>query len=138
MFSRIASAVSGALLLLSLAASSVAAGGHPSLAFYVDDARYRTLGTPTDFGATGAPDSTFDKIYALGGGLINVAEAKPGDRDYNGGRWAVYAISWIGAPVQYTNDAQILAARDAGYLIISAQPVREFECPVIAVPQSWN
>ena len=135
---RIAGALSGAALLLSVASSSVAAGGPPALAFYVDDVRYRTVGTPTDFFDTGAPASTFDKIYALGNGLINVADAKPGDTDFNGGRWAVYGITWHIAPVQYTNDGEILAAALAGDISISATPVREFFCSVNPVPPSWN
>jgi len=138
MIRRIASALTGVALLLSVAASSVAAGGPPSLAFYVDDVRYRTVGTPTDFTNTGAPASSFDKIYSLGNGLINVAEAKPGDTDFNGGRWAVYAITWHITPVQYTNDGEILAAALAGDISISATPVKEFFCSVNKVPPSWN
>jgi len=138
MFRRIASALTGVALLLSVAATSVAAGGPPSLAFYVDDVRYRTVGTPTDFFDTGAPASSFDKIYSLGNGLINVAEAKPGDTDFNGGRWAVYAITWHITPVQYTNDAEILAAAQAGDISISATPVKEFFCSVNKVPPSWS
>jgi len=138
MIRRIASALTGVALLLSVAATSVAAGGPPSLAFYVDDVRYRTVGTPTDFTDTGAPASSFDKIYSLGNGLINVAEAKPGDTDFNGGRWAVYAITWHIAPVQYTNDGEILAAALAGDISISATPVKEFFCSVNKVPPSWN
>ena len=88
--------------LLSVAAAPVAAGGPPSLSFYVDGERYRTIGTPTDFADTGAPDFSYDRIYALGDGLINVAEAKPGDRDFNGGRWAVIPITWDSTPVQLT------------------------------------
>ena len=53
MLHRLAAGVAAALLLLSVAASSVAAGGPPSLGFYVDGVRYRTVGTPTDFSATG-------------------------------------------------------------------------------------
>lgn len=138
MIHRIATAIGGAALLLSVVASSVAAGGPPSPAFYVDDVRYRTVGTPTDFTNTGAPDFSFDKVYALGSGLINVAETKPTDTDFNGGRWQVYAITWIGAPVQFTNDADILQAEDDGHLTISSMPVREFFCNVAPVPPSWN
>lgn len=137
---RLAAAASIAALLVSAFAASAAAGGPPNLAFYVDDVRYRTVGAPTDFSGTGAPDSTYDKIYALGSGLINVAEAKPGDTDFNGGRWAVYAITWADgvSPVQFTNDADILAAQDAGLLSIGATPIRLFFCSVNPVPPSWG
>ena len=134
MLRRLAAGLASAALLLSVAASTVAAGGPPSLAFYVDDLRYRTVGTPTDFTNTGAPDSSFDKIYSLGSGLINVAETKPGDTDFNGGRWQVYAITWINiSPTQFTNDTQILDAADAGDIAISSEPVREFFCNVAKV-----
>jgi hypothetical protein len=136
MFRRLAKAATGAALLISVAASSVAAGGPPNLAFYIDDVRYRTVGTPTDFTNTGAPSFTYDKIYALGNGLANVAEAKPGDRDFNGGRWAVYPVTWATGvtPVQLTNDADVLAWEAAGLLSIADSPVKLFFCSVNIVP----
>ena len=133
MFRRLASGIAAASMLLSVAATSVAAGGPPSLAFYVDDARYRTVGTPTDFSQTGAPASSYDRIYALGDGLINVAEAKPGDRDYNGGRWMVLPVTWHVTPVQLTSAEQVEAMAANGSLSIAAAPVKLFECPVIPV-----
>jgi hypothetical protein len=134
---RLASAVVAAAFAASAFASLAAAGGPPTLGFYVDDVRYRTVGTPTDFSGTGAPATTYDAIYALGNGLANVAEAKPGDTDFNGGRWAVMPITWNIAPVQYTNDQQILAAAEAGDISIGA-PIRYFFCSVSPVPPSWS
>jgi hypothetical protein len=136
MFRRLAAAATAGALLVSVAASTVAAGGPPNLAFYVDDVRYRTVGTPTDFTDTGAPSFTYDKIYALGTGLINVAETKPGDTDFNGGRWAVYPITWAPGvtPVQLTNDHDILAWEEAGLLSIADSPVKLFFCSVSPVP----
>jgi hypothetical protein len=139
MFRRLASGLAAAALLASLGVSSVAAGGPPSLSFYVDDVRYRTIATDTDFLDTGAPLSSYDRIYALGSGLINVAESKPGDTDFNGGRWAVYPVTWaLGVtPMQATNDAQVLAWEQAGYLAIASEPVKLFTCTVNPVPASW-
>lgn len=135
---QIGAAAAAITLLASIGASGVLAGGPPGLAFYVDDVRYRTVGTPTDLFGTGAPDSTYDVIYALGDGLINVAESKPGDTDFNGGRWLVYPVIWAEGvtPVQYTNDADILAAEAAGDLTIGSSPVKSFVCPVIRVQGS--
>jgi hypothetical protein len=121
-------------LLLSIAAAPAAAGGPPSLSFYIDGERYRTVATPTDFSNTGAPLSTYDRIYALGAGLINVAEAKPGDRDFNGGRWAVMPITWTTAPIQLTSAEAVEAYADAGWLSIGTTPVRLFFCSVNHVP----
>lgn len=118
-------------LLATLAASPAAAGGPPSLSFYVDGVQFRTIGTPTDLSNTGAPAHSFDRIYALGGDLANVAEAKPGDRDYNGGRWMVLPVTWNTTPVQLTSAEQVLAYAEAGMLTIGATPVKLFVCPVI-------
>ena len=134
---RLISIVIGATLAVTAFSSLAAAGGPPSLAFYVDDVRYRTVGTPTDFSNTGAPASTFDAIYALGNGLVNVAESKPGDRDFNGGRWAVMPITWHVAPVQFTNAEQVTAAANAGQITIGA-PIRWCFCSVNKVPPSWD
>ncbi|HET7676637.1 MAG TPA: hypothetical protein VFK38_02180 [Candidatus Limnocylindrales bacterium] len=130
------SVLAGLALALSSVAGPVAAGGPPSLAFYVDGVRYRTVGTPTDFSGTGAPADTFDAIYALGSGLINVAEAAPGDPGFNGGRWRVLPLTWHVAPVQLTSDEQVEAYTDAGWVSVATTPVKQFECPVIPVQGS--
>ncbi len=133
MIRRLVSGLAAAAMLLSVAATSVAAGGPPSLAFYVDGAQYRTVGTPTDFSRTGAPAHSFDRIYVLGGDLVNVAEAKPGDRDFNGGRWMVLPLTWHVTPVQLTSAEQVEAMAANGSLSIADAPVKLFECPVIPV-----
>lgn len=131
---RTMTALTAAIFVLTLAVSAVAAGGPPSLGFYVDGERYRTLDTPTDFSGTSAPLHSFDAIYALGNGLVNVAEAKPGDRDFNGGRWMVLGVTWNTTPVQLTSAEQVEAYADAGLLTIGTEPLRQFLCPVIKVP----
>jgi hypothetical protein len=135
MIRRLAAIVAAASFVLTLGVSSVAAGGPPSLAFYVDGTRYRTVGTPTDFSDTGAPASSYDRIYALGAGLVNVAEAKPGDTDFNGGRWMVLPVTWAAGvtPVQLTSAEEIEAYAVGGMLTIASSPVKLFECPVIPV-----
>lgn len=140
MVRRLTAALTAAMLLISVAASTVAAGGPPALSFYAGDVRYRTVGTPTDFTNTGAPDSSFDAIYSLGSGLINVADAAPGDVGFNGGRWQVFAITWANGvtPVQYTDAAQVVQAQADGLLTIGTTPIREFFCSVNLVPPSWN
>jgi hypothetical protein len=130
---RLASAIVGSTLALSVFTGIAAAGGPPKLSFYIDDVRYRTVGTPTDFSGTGAPAFTYDTIYALGAGLANVADAKPGDQDFNGGRWAVRPITWNTTPVQLTNAEQVQAWADAGLLSIG-DPIRYFFCSVNIVP----
>jgi hypothetical protein len=88
------------------AALAKGAGGVTGPAFYVDGEVYRTVGTPTDLSGTGAPARSFDHIYSFGGAQLNVATAAPGDRDYNGGRWQVHALSFT------TSYAATLASHD--------------------------
>lgn len=131
---RILAALAAATFVLTLAVGSVAAGGPPALSFFVDGERYRTIATPTDLSGTGAPEHSFDRIYALGDGLINVAESKPGDTDYNGGRWVVLPVDWgTTAPMQLTSAEQVEALADAG-LISIGDPVKFFVCTVNRVP----
>ena len=130
---RLRLAVLAAGILTLSVAGLTQAGGPPAIGFYVDGAPYRTVGTPTDFTDTGAPAHTYDAIYALGGALLNVAEAKPGDRDYNGGRWQVFGVTWHAAPYQLTSAEDVLAAEDRGDLAIADAPMASFECPVIPV-----
>jgi hypothetical protein len=130
---KLFSIIAGGTLALAFGVGSVLAGGPPDVGFFVDETPYRTVGTPTDFSGTGAPAHSYDTIYDLGGGgLLNVADSAPGDRDFNGGRWMVLPIIWNIDPVQYISDEQILDAVDAGDIEIGA-PVKYFECPVIKV-----
>jgi len=101
--------------------------GPPGGTIYAHDVAYRTVGTPADLPNHGK----FDTIYVLGEPYANVADAAPGDRDFNGGRWEVRFISWdhISAQ-QFTNAEQIHAAAQAGDITIS-EVKRRFECPLI-------
>jgi hypothetical protein len=133
---RLITTLAGLGLTFSIATASVAAGGPPAASFYVDGVLFRTVATPTDLSRTGAPAHSYDTIYALGGLLSNVAEAKPGDADYNGGRWMVLPIIWTAGvtPVQLTSAEQVLDYAEDGLLTIGTEPVKQFVCPVIAVP----
>jgi hypothetical protein len=138
--------LSAALLLLPSAAAAAGngAGGVTGPAFYVDGTLYRTVGTPTDLSGTGAPARSFDTIYAIEG-QPNVATAAPGDRDYNGGRWMVHALTFSDYKAAVTavdtnasgdldSYAEIAAALAGGHAS-DAGVVRQFECPVIKVPR---
>ena len=129
--------MAAATFVLALSVSAVAAGGPPSLSFYVDGQRYRTIATPTDLSNTGAPASSFDRIYALGDGFINVAEAKPGDRDFNGGRWMVIPVIWAdGVSAVQLTDADTIEAWEEGGMLSFGDPVKYFVCTVNRVPAS--
>jgi hypothetical protein len=136
MVRKLMSITAGSIAALALGTSSAfAAGlGPPGGALYEDGTLYRTIGTPTDFSRTGAPASSYETIYDLGGnGLINVIEAAPGEPGFRGGRWMVVPVIWTNiTPTQFTSDEQILAAEQAGQIEIG-EPVKFFECPVIRI-----
>ncbi|MGH2528853.1 MAG: hypothetical protein ACRDH0_05915 [Actinomycetota bacterium] len=125
------------------AALAAGAGGVGGPAFYVDGELYRTVGTPTDLSGTGAPADSFDVIYQFAGAQpFNVAEAAPGDTDYNGGRWRVHLLSFASGYAAalaandlngngvFDSDAEIDAALADGSAVDNGV-VRQFVCPVI-------
>jgi hypothetical protein len=134
--------VSAAGLALAPAAASAGVGGP---AFYVDGVLYRTVGTPTDLSGTRAPAQAWDLIYDFGGAQPNVAEAAPGDPDYNGGRWKVHALTFPDgyaaavASGDLDGDGVLDSTREIGVALdastaIDQGVVKQFECPAIPLP----
>lgn len=135
--------------LLALASALPAhASGVSGPAFWIDGSVYRTVATPTDLSGTGAPDSSFDAIYSFAGNQMNVAEAKPGDTDFNGGRWQVHELVFPSgyAAALATGDtngngaidstAELDLAFDNGTALDTGRILREFVCTVNKVPHS--
>ncbi len=98
---------------------------------YGDNALWATF-VPTTLQP--GPAESFNLLYSFPGtGLISVTNSLPGDSDYRGGRWQVYAVTFTDiAPMQFTNDADVLAAAAAGHLSI-AGPVGYVLCPLFAL-----
>ena len=116
-----------ALLVLTLPGSTAAQQGPPSNQIYANDELFTGVNAPRDLPNRGE----FDTIYVLGGSLMAVADASPGDTDYNGGRWEVRVVTWNTiSPTQFTNSDQVEAAAAAGEISIG-DVVRRFECPLI-------
>ncbi|HET9545106.1 MAG TPA: hypothetical protein VK896_01045 [Gaiellaceae bacterium] len=143
---RIATLTAVAAASAALAASALAAGagGVTGPAFYVDGQLYRTVATPTDLPAN-APAKSFDVIYELFGLQPNVAEAAPGDPDYNGGRWLVHGIEFddyeaavdafdANGSGDFDSAEEIEAALAAG-AATDLGVVKRFVCPAIKLPQ---
>ena len=131
--------------LLAVTAVPASAAGVSGPAFYVAHELYRTVGTPTDLSGTGAPDSSFDAIYAFADQL-SVAEAAPGDPGFNGGRWQVHSVvvdDYAAALAAGDLDGngvldavdEVEAALDSGEAR-DAGVVKEFVCTVNPVPAS--
>ena len=126
---RLLGMLSLAVLLstISVVPAAPAGQGPPMNRIYAHDELYTGVNAPRDL-----PDNgNFDAIYVLGAGLMPVSDAAPGDRDYNGGRWEVRIVTFVGmSPTQFTSADQIAAAVSMGKVTIG-EVVRRFECPLI-------
>ena len=142
--------VAAAALAVPAVALGADSGGVTGPHFYVDGVLYRTVGTPTDFSGTGAPDSSFETIYDFGALQPNVVEAGPGEPGFRGGRWQVRPLIFntsyattvarhdANASGNIDSNAEVQAAlADSGPGGATLGPVvQEFECPIIRVPAS--
>ena len=139
-------AAGGAAVALS---PSAHAGGVSGPAIYVDHVLYRTVATPTDLDGTGAPAGSFDTIYSFGSAQRSVATSAPGYTDFNGGRWAVHAVTLPNGyaaalasgdldgdqVIDATNE--VVAAMATGDLVDTGV-VKLFVCTVNPVPASGS
>jgi len=85
------SCVVASLMVMAFAVGATA-GGPPGGAIWADGMAYKTIATPGDLPAHGPKDGLF--VFVGLDGQNPVAEAKPGDMDYNGGRWQVYLVAF--------------------------------------------
>jgi len=123
-------ALLGAAFLVNVAAAKApepAAGR-----IYGDDVLWATF-VPTSLQA--GPEDSFNRLYAFPGtGLTSVTNSLPGDPDYRGGRWQVFAVSFTGIePTQFTNDAEVLAAAAAAGQVSISGPVSYVLCPLFSL-----
>ena len=130
-------------------ALAAGSGGVTGPSFYLDGELYRTVGTPTNFSDTGAPDDSFDTLYQFNGAQAhNVIVAGPGDPGFNGGRWRVevlnFTTSYADALAAYDSNGsgdfdsneEVEAAIDAGAITTTDGP--SFQCGVIQVPKGHD
>ena len=137
-----------AAVLAGVALAAPAQAGVSGPAFWIDGELYSTVATPTDLSGTGAPASTYDAIYSFAGNQRNVAEAKPGDTDFNGGRWQVHELAFPSGYAaalasgdandngQVDSTAELQLAFDDGTAVDTGNILRSFVCTVNRVPAS--
>jgi hypothetical protein len=82
----------GIVGLVTAVGAGAAVGPPAPDAIWGDDVLYRTVATPTAPPNKGPKDGLF--MFTNLDGQSSVAEAKPGDQDYNGGRWTVYMLAF--------------------------------------------
>jgi len=99
---------------------------------FFDGAVARTLVPPAPL-----PHGGVDPIYVFPGGgadgQLSVAGVGPGDRDYHGGRWAVYTVAFSDGVTPYllTSDEEVHVAEAAGDIVLTRTPENDVRCPVL-------
>jgi hypothetical protein len=140
MFRKISTVFAVIVLGLLTAVPVFALPGKPDFGphIYVDGVAWGTKATTALPAPEGAHDS-FDALYVIRGGTADqllVADAAPGDTDYNGGRWEVFTVDWLVEPYLLTSAEEVHAAAMAGDLNIAegsfaGGPPDYFSCPLL-------
>lgn len=135
-------------VLFALSGSVVAGAPNFGPALWADGELYGTKGTTTLPAPNAHNVQSFDVLYAVKNsnnpeGQLAVAEAAPGNPNYNGGRWFTHTVEWTEAafleygfvPVlKSAEDVQYQA--DMGYVVITpgsfpGGPDMYFQCPIL-------
>lgn len=117
-------------------------------ALYGDGEVWGTKGLSTLPAPNEHNEQSFDKLFVIvngAAGQLPVAEAAPGNRNYNGGRWFVHTVMWTAAGMAAHNPLPVLMSYDdiqfhygLGHLAIAPGPPNPgppayFECPLLPV-----
>jgi hypothetical protein len=147
-----AAAGAGMLFTLLTGAAAVADPGKPNFmpSLYADGDVYGTKGTTTLPAPTANNLQSFDVLYAVSNsnnpaGQLPVAEAAPGNPEYNGGRWFTHTVEWTAegftahgiVPVLMSKE-DVLRHESLGELVVTpgsfpGGPAVFFQCPVLPV-----
>lgn len=133
------------LALSSVVAVHAGRATRVSAALWANGELYDTVGTDTAF--KNPPPQSLDKLYNFDAsglsGQRSVSESAPGDRDFNGGRWSVMAVTFTDAglaaldmdgdgqvDVEMTSEEDVMDALALELISITPANVY-FECPVL-------
>ena len=104
--------------------------GRPKTTIWSDGKLYGSVVTPAVFDGE---KGNYDKLYAgnFYDGVGLISESKPGDQDYNGGRWNLYVLR-IGVTTDYS-----MATSDTQLNPLDFESAETyFECPLL--PRKGN
>jgi hypothetical protein len=143
-------ATAGTLFALTIAVVAAADPGKPNFmpSLYADGNVYGTKGTTTLAAPTANNLQSYDVLYAVSNsnnpeGQLPIAEAAPGNPEYNGGRWFTHTVEWTAqgftshgiVPVLKSKE-DVLSHESLGELVVTpgsfpGGPAVYFECPVL-------
>jgi hypothetical protein len=98
-------------------------------AIWADCEAFATILTPTSFSPN---QGNFDELYTganFKDGLMSISESKPGDQDYNGGRWHVNMLMEGVDPNKYINACSVEELDLADFVSTDTY----FECPLLPI-----
>ena len=138
-----------AVLVMALVLAIPAFAGAPNFgpAIFADGEAFGTKGLGALPAPNGRNDQSFDKLFMFvngADGQLAVAEAAPGNPDFNGGRWAAYTVEWTEEglaahdplPVLMSYD-EVMLHESLGHLSITQGAIGDgpdyFECPLLPV-----
>ncbi len=99
---------------------------------WVDGEKFATVVTPATFNPESVP---FDELYSLGdagtfaAGVPLISETKPGDQDYNGGRWHLNVLTDAANAALYTGAMKVEDLDTSHFTSTDMY----FECPLLPV-----
>ncbi len=103
-------------------------GPNPRPQTWVDGELFAGVVTPATFDPASDP---FDELYAGGNGFRDgaplISESKPGDQDYNGGRWHMNGLKAGVDPDKYANADRVEDLDLADF----ESTENYFECPLL-------
>jgi hypothetical protein len=143
----------GLIPLIAIAALVATASVHAdapnfSPAIYADGEVWGTKGLADLRAPNGHNEQSYDKLFVIVNGApgqLPVAEAAPGNPNYNGGRWFTHTVMWTAAGMAAHNPLPVLMSYDdimyhygLGHLAIAPGPPvpgprAYFECPLLPV-----
>lgn len=116
------------LLDASIAPLFAASGPNGRPTAWADGELFDALVPPQSFDN---PRGNFDELYAGGSGFLGgaplISESKPGDQDYNGGRWHLNVLKSTVDPSKYANASSV---EDLDVADFDSMDVY-FECPLL-------
>jgi hypothetical protein len=110
-----------------------------SAGVYADGKAWGTKGTTTLPAPNDHNAQSYDVIFAFTNGAegqLAVAEASPGNPNYNGGRWTAFLATWIDEPmhdkIMLKSYADVLLYASYGDIILQ-DAHSYFQCPLLPV-----
>ena len=125
---RLLSLVALVFAMVAVTAAPAFGKARPRPETWVDGERFAGVVTPATFDPA---NGNFDELYECGAsgkdGVPLVSESKPGDQDYNGGRWHLNVLKLEVDADKYVN-ASSVAELDVNDFVSTAD---YFECPLL-------